>query len=124
MPVPKKKRKKTLPDAALFCLLIAPAGLFAQTQNPVWNASFLKKNEVVFKTNKTFYTYLFYNIKKESSPPPVSALLPAWSEECLPFFCKLEHRAARSNRLPVKFRLGSVPYVDKLEGKPGYTLPE
>lgn len=32
-------------------------------------------------------------------------------------FCKMEHFANRQARLPVKFRLGSVQYVDKLESK-------
>ncbi len=36
------------------------------------------------------------------------------------FFCKMEYRLAKRTQLPVKFRLGSVEYVDYLEGKPGY----
>ncbi|MBK8967726.1 MAG: hypothetical protein R3D58_08300 [Saprospiraceae bacterium] len=34
-------------------------------------------------------------------------------------FCRLEHQLAQKIQLPVKFRLGSVQYVDWLEGKPG-----
>lgn len=45
--------------------------------------------------------------------------LPRWSAETLPFFCKIEHDWARKTRIPLKFRLGSVEYVDWLEGK-GY----
>lgn len=42
-----------------------------------------------------------------------------WSEECLPFFCRIEHNWGKNKALPVKFRLGSVEYVDWLEGKSG-----
>jgi hypothetical protein len=43
--------------------------------------------------------------------------LPNWSAEDLPFFCKIEHKWAKKARIPLKFRLGSVEYVDWLEGK-------
>lgn len=51
------------------------------------------------------------------SPIPHQPFLPRWSAECLPFFCKIEHDFAQKSALPVKFRLGSVEYVDWLEGK-------
>ena len=35
------------------------------------------------------------------------------------FFCRIENAIARSSRINLKFRLGSVQYVDALEGK-GY----
>jgi len=34
------------------------------------------------------------------------------------FFCRLEHQLALKIQVPFKFRLGSVQYVDWLEGKP------
>lgn len=43
--------------------------------------------------------------------------LPRWSAECLPFFCRIEHDVARKGAVNFKFRLGSVDYVDWLEGK-------
>jgi len=43
--------------------------------------------------------------------------LPQWSAETLPFFCKIEHNWGKKSRIPLKFRLGSVEYVDWLEGK-------
>lgn len=53
---------------------------------------------------------------KAATHPP-SILLPKWSAETLPFFCKIEHDWAKKSRVPFKFRLGSVEYVDWLEGK-------
>jgi len=36
----------------------------------------------------------------------------------LPFFCAKELQIQKTVKIPVKFRLGSVDYCDKLEGKP------
>jgi hypothetical protein len=49
--------------------------------------------------------------------PALCALPPNWSPEKLPFFCKIEYGWAKTNHIPIKFRLGSVEYVDWLEGK-------
>lgn len=47
--------------------------------------------------------------------------LPRWSAEELPFFCRIEHGVAKKSVVPFKFRLGSVEYVDWLEGKGEYS---
>ncbi len=39
--------------------------------------------------------------------------------EEIAFFCRIEYQLALKTNLPFKFRLGSVEYVDWLEGKPG-----
>ncbi|MEM6879069.1 MAG: hypothetical protein AAF544_10950 [Bacteroidota bacterium] len=35
----------------------------------------------------------------------------------LAFFCRIELHLEKATRMPIKFRLGSVDYVDRLEGK-------
>ena len=40
-----------------------------------------------------------------------------FSVETMPFFCKMEYKMGLNKKLPVKFRLGDVQYVDELEGK-------
>ena len=40
----------------------------------------------------------------------------SYSEQ-LPFFCKMEHKLSLNSKIPVRIRLGSLDYVNKLEGK-------
>jgi hypothetical protein len=40
-----------------------------------------------------------------------------FSVETLPFFCKIEYKMGLQKKLPLKFRLGDVQYVDELERK-------
>lgn len=35
----------------------------------------------------------------------------------MPFFCRVEHNLGLKTQVPIKFRLGSVEYVDWLERK-------
>lgn len=64
---------------------------------------------------------LLVKLNAESNIRPNSAALPPrWNREQLPFFCRIEYQWAKSNKIPVKFRLGSVEYVDWLEGKSNY----
>ncbi len=41
-----------------------------------------------------------------------------------PIFCHLEHMMQVKSNIPVRFRLGTVQYVDKLEGKTKYLTDE
>lgn len=41
----------------------------------------------------------------------------SWYVSNLGFFCKKELQLEKAVKLPVKFRLGSVNYTDKMEGK-------
>ena len=65
-------------------------------------------------------------IFRESSgvrPTASRIFLPRWASDELPFFCKIEHKIGRRMAVPLKFRLGSVEYVDRLE-YPGRWSPE
>jgi hypothetical protein len=52
-----------------------------------------------------------FSLEKPKQIPSV------FSVEALPFFCKIEYKMGLNKKLPIKFRLGDVQYVDELEGK-------
>ncbi|MFN0014912.1 MAG: hypothetical protein ACKVU2_10225 [Saprospiraceae bacterium] len=51
------------------------------------------------------------------TPPFTPPALCHWSADALPFFCRVEYKIGLKIPIPIKFRLGSVEYVDWLEGK-------
>ena len=55
-------------------------------------------------------TYQFIAMEKQSTPS-------FYCYDDLAFFCKIEVQLEKIVQLPFKFRLGSVQYVDYLEGK-------
>jgi len=54
----------------------------------------------------------FNLLQKEQQQMP-----QAYAYKDLAFFCKIEVKLEKATKMPVKFRLGSVDYVDYLEGK-------
>jgi hypothetical protein len=54
-----------------------------------------------------------YLVKKTDIKPLKIPLI--FSAETLPFFCKIEYKMGLNKKLPVKFRLGEVQYVESLE---------
>lgn len=84
---------------------------FAQPRFPLQ----MKAKSVLLFPGKLGLGYTFSNF---NAGPPV---LSKWTADELPFFCRIEHHLGKQTRVPFKFRLGSVEYVDWLEGKPGCT---
>ena len=72
---------------------------------PQYSTVFLQKNGVKTVDNQSV------SVKKPTLVPSV------FSVEALPFFCKIEYKMGLNQKVPVKFRLGDVQYVDQLEGK-------
>jgi hypothetical protein len=70
----------------------------------------LKKEKLHLKSSFDIDNQQVVNNK----PRPIPTI---FSVETLPFFCKIEYKLGLNNKLPVKFRLGDVQYVEQLEGK-------
>ena len=53
-------------------------------------------------------------------PVNVSSIPQVYRRHEQPVFCQFEWTVERKIKVPVRFRLGEVEYVDKLEGKSSY----
>ena len=72
---------------------------------PQYPSIFFQKNIAKSVDNQTV------SLKKPTFVPSI------FSVEALPFFCKIEYKMGLNQKVPIKFRLGDVQYVDQLEGK-------
>ncbi len=83
---------------------------------------------VALATNSPFYLVKqrpFNLIPAQNKPTiiaPSMLVSPTFYCSNLAFFCRQEIKFEKITKIPFKFRLGSVQYVDYLEGKRGATL--
>ncbi|MEQ1745645.1 MAG: hypothetical protein ABMA02_09475 [Saprospiraceae bacterium] len=89
-----------------------------------WVVSAAKSSDrTVFPSNNSAFsaTAPDESTKFLSKSPAVQLITPPvlchWSADDLPFFCRVEYKIGLKTPVPIKFRLGSVEYVDWLEGK-------
>jgi hypothetical protein len=81
----------------------------------------LQHSQVVFSPAKKG-TLVVDPIRRETGQTVAKSLvyspfLPCFEADKLPVFCRIEHNLGKKMPLMIKFRLGSVEYVDMLEGK-------
>jgi hypothetical protein len=96
------KRKTIL----FFCMIFVSNFVFSQGNR-------LKPN-----TAKDFINYYFYNsLAYRLRPVDNMGISPKFYVNNLGFFCRQELKLQAITRVPVKFRLGSLPYNDWMEGK-------
>lgn len=60
---------------------------------------------------------LYINFSALKQIAPLNPVPGNYYAKQLPFFCSKELKVQKAVGFPVKFRLGSVEYCDKLEGK-------
>ncbi len=83
----------------------------------------LQTQLILVPTNINFtqqIQYFTFQETKKNHFNPLNAqqqMPAAYAYKDLAFFCKIEVQLEKAVKLPVKFRLGSVDYVDYLEGK-------
>jgi hypothetical protein len=69
---------------------------------------------LVKNTNKGF---LMINHSDSLNNQPIRLLAPDYYVKGLGFFCKKELQLEKITKIPFRFRLGTLDYVDKMEGK-------
>ncbi len=77
----------------------------SQKGTPQYKSLFLTKKTLKIVDNQVI------SANKPKQMPSI------FSVEAMPFFCKIEYKMGLNKKLPIKFRLGDVQYVDELEGK-------
>lgn len=99
---------------ALVLLTTWPTALCAQSFSSGKSLHELRRS--VYAETKQPLRQHPYRLPQQPEPMPLSpTFLPRWTSDDLPFFCKIEHKMGRRMAVPLKFRLGSVEYVDRLE---------
>jgi hypothetical protein len=104
-----------------FLLLIfstlATAQTVGLTIDKLKTANFTSKGTPQYRS-PFFVKKLFENVDNQSISLEKPKQIPSvFSVEALPFFCKIEYKMGLNKKMPIKFRLGDVQYVDELEGK-------
>ncbi len=118
-------------------LLIFPGKIFSQQQMPriaqnsphtlYFSENFQKHSFRIapgYRNNETLSGALFeriagdqYLIKPSVNVEPCIMIMPNYCTTQLGFFCRKELQFEKNSSIPLRLRLGSLEYVNRLEGK-------
>jgi hypothetical protein len=63
------------------------------------------------------FPYTLQYSSHTSPKPTYHTLSPDYYTKCLGFFCRVELNVEKKINIPLRFRVGSLDYLNKLEGK-------
>lgn len=87
----------------------------AQYNGYTTNHNWFRQQQPVY-TDSTAMLHSMLRLKTMESALP-GILSADYYSACMGFFCKKEWQLEKATKIPVRLRLGSLNYCDKLEGK-------
>lgn len=94
---------------SFFAVLTAACGQSATEQRPLFSSATPARS---MPLTMPAFPLLAAPVGKSVASRPLLCLQPT---PPVAYFCRIEHQLGRRIALPVKFRLGTVEYVDRLE---------
>ena len=81
-------------------------------------ANIVRPSQSILVKKEKLHIFSSLNAQNQQVAKTQPRAVPSvFSVETLPFFCKIEYKMGFNKKLPIKFRLGDVQYVDEMEGK-------
>lgn len=115
--------KATIGVVAFCC---CSAIIFGQNPSTIIGKSIYElRTESMAQVRMKLPDFSYFSFKPKSLSTPLSSLANVpqyqapklYAYQDLAFFCRLEVKMDKASKMPVRFRLGSVDYVNRLEGK-------
>jgi hypothetical protein len=101
----------------LIILLSVGTSTLAAAQYDVLSTQSLLLQKVDTAINKVYLPVQFNQLTQRAFLSKSTAVQPTYYAQHIGFFCKKELALEKALKVPLRLRLGSVEYTDKMEGK-------